>query len=203
MQEQVTGNLKEAVERVNVVEKGIRQYVRASFSQTLGVKDDIHVPKEKTKPYVYNVERNPKESLVTRDNTVPKHETAESVVQKVSSDTQNNNIAWKNMTVKEKIQTITDLNNRIPNIELSNKDKAILRKLELEHEKNIQSKAVDSVSSSAVKAQESKHVHAREPEEKIKAKLPVKPKQSVGTKINVRLLCLMYLFSFNNAGVTI
>ncbi|XP_051174272.1 atypical kinase COQ8B, mitochondrial isoform X2 [Leptopilina boulardi] len=44
----------------------------------------------------------------------------------------------KYSSVKEKIEKISNLNNEIPNIELSDKEKKILRKLELEHEKKIQ-----------------------------------------------------------------
>lgn len=187
-----------------MVEKGIRQYIKVNISQTLGVQNNAYVPEKETKLYVYNVAKDPKELPVTKDTAVPKHDISKPIVQAAPKDKQNNNIVWKNMTVKEKIQSITNANSQIPDIEFSNKDKEILRKLELEHEKNIPSKAVDSTISSIIKTQKKKRIHA-EPEEKLKSKLPVKPKQSVSIRITfcfvMSVICfilsIMYVSLFN------
>lgn len=181
------------MERVSIVEEGISQYIKVNVSQTLGIKDDAYVPEKETKLHVYNVAKDPKELPITEDITTRNHDNSKPVFQKASKDTQNNNM-WKYMTVKEKIQTITTWNNQIPDIELSSKDKEILRKLELEHEENIKSKAADSVLLPTYKAQKQEHVHAEvESEEKLKSKLPVKPKQSVNIKIIFHFLCLIFV----------
>ncbi|XP_011150874.1 atypical kinase COQ8B, mitochondrial isoform X2 [Harpegnathos saltator] len=193
------------MERISVVEKGIRQYIAVNINQTLDIKTNSYVPEKETKLYVYNVAKDPKELLGTEKTTVPKHETNKSVVQEASKDTQNNNMTWKHMTVKEKIQTISTSNNQVPDIEFSNKDKEILRKLELEHEKNIQSKTADSVSSTSIKAQEKKHVHAKaELEGRLEAKLLVKPKQSLSPTARERKVPstrLQRMVSFGTLGV--
>lgn len=180
------------MERVSVVEEGIRQYIKVNVSQTLDVKNNAYVPEKETRLHVYNVAKDPKELPIAKDITVSKHGTNKPASQRDLKDSQNKDMAWKYMTVKEKIQTITSTNNWIPDIELSSKDKEILRKLELEHEKNINSAAVDLTSLSTTKIQEKEHVHTKaEPKEKLKSKISVKPKQSVSTKITSDLSCVI------------
>ncbi|XP_032685047.1 atypical kinase COQ8B, mitochondrial [Odontomachus brunneus] len=203
--EQIVENLKEVVERVSIVEEGISKYITINVSQILGIKDAACVPEKKTKLHVYNVAKDPKELPVTEDITTLKHDNSKPVFQKALKDTQNNNMTWKYMTVKEKIQTITTLNNQIPDIELSSKDKEMFRKLELEHEKNMKSKAVDSVPLSTYKAQKKEHIYTEvESEEKLKSKLPVKPKQSLSPTARERKVPstrLQRMVSFGTLGV--
>lgn len=116
---------------------------------------------------------------IDRDVKAPK-DNSKSVVNKLTEHVQNDT-AWEHMTVKQKIQTIAKSDRNIPDIELSDKDKEILRKLELEHEKNIKNKT-DGSFSSTIEIHEKKH-DQMEPKEKPKAKLSIKPKQSVCIKI--------------------
>lgn len=153
----------------------------------MSIKNNVYVPEKETKLYVYNVAKDPKELSFTKNDTY------KPVLQEGSKDMKNN-MTWKHMTVKEKIQTITTLNNQIPDIEFSSKDKEILRKLELEHEKNIQNIAMKSASSPIIKAQNRKHVYPKtKPEEKSNIKLLVKSKQSVNSKIIFYFLYMVFV----------
>lgn len=140
------------------------------------MKSDDYVPKKETKLHVHNAAKDPKEIPINQDVKTPKDNTSKSVIDEL---TEQSDTAWKHMTVKEKIQTIAKSDTNIPNIELSNKDKEILRKLELEHEKNIKNKTESSFFST--EAHEKKYVKT-EPIEKPKAKLSIRPKQSVCIK---------------------
>lgn len=70
-----------------------------------------------------------------------------------------NNATRKYMSVKEKIETIINIDKEIPDIEFSDKDKELLRKLKLEHEKNIKNKIASSAPPSTIKAHEEERVH--------------------------------------------
>lgn len=186
--------MKEATERVSVVEKGIRQYIKIIANQNLGIKNDDYAPKKKAKLHVYNAAKDPKELLIDKEVSLPKHDNSKSTIEK-SSDVQNNT-TWKYMTVKEKIETIANSDKEIPQIELSDKDKEILRKLELEHEKNIKNKIDSSISSSTIKTPEKKCANTQtEPKERPKARLSVKPKQLVS--ISKYIFNYIYMFIFN------
>lgn len=166
---------------MSMVEKGVRQYVKIIASQSLNMKNDDYIIKE-AKLHVYNAAKDPKELPLDKDVTLPKYDDNKFTIEKSSQDVQNN--TWKYMTVKEKIETIATLNKEIPQIELSDKDKEILRKLELEHEKNIKYKVSSSISSSTINTPEKESVNIQtEPKERPKAKLSVKPKQLVNIKI--------------------
>lgn len=167
---------------MSMVEKGVRQYVKIIASQSLNMKSDDYTIK-KAKLHVYNAAKDPKELPLDKDVTLPKYDDNKFTIEKSSQDVQNNT-TWKYMTVKEKIETIATLDKEIPQIELSDKDKEILRKLELEHEKNIKNKVASSISSSAINTPEKESVNIQtEPKERPKAKLSVKPKQLVNIKI--------------------
>lgn len=170
-----------------MVEEGIRQYVKIIAGQSLGVKNDAYTPKKKeTKLHVYNAAKDPKELPIDKHVTSAECDSNKFTIEKTSGEVQNNT-AWKYMTVKEKIETIAASDKEIPQIELSDKDKEILRKLELEHEKNIKKKVASSSSSThhlKTSEKEGAHQAQTEPEERPKAKLSVKPKQLVSIEIN-------------------
>lgn len=176
--------MKEVTERASVVEEGIRQYIKIIARQSLGMKNDAYAPKKEAKLYVHNAAKDPKELPIDKDVALPKYDSSKFIIEKSSEGIQKNT-TWKYMTVKEKIETIATSDKEIPQIELSDKDKEILRKLELEHEKNIKNKVASSISSSTIKTSEKERVHTQtEPKERPKAKLSVKPKQLVSIKIN-------------------
>lgn len=166
---------------MSVVEEGVRQYFKIIADQCLNMKNDDYAIKE-AKLHVYNTAKDPKELPLDKDVASPKNDN-KVTIEKSSQDVQNNT-AWKYMTVKEKIETIATLDKEIPQIELSDKDKEILRKLELEHEKNIKNKVASSASPSTINTPEEGSVNVQtEPKERPKAKLSVKPKQLVNMKI--------------------
>ncbi|KAM0724468.1 Atypical kinase COQ8B, mitochondrial [Formica fusca] len=202
--EQVAKDLKEATERVSVVEKGIRQYIKIIASQNLGIKNDDYAPKKKAKLHVYNAAKDPKELPIDKDVTLPKHASSKFTIEKSSEGVQNNT-TWKYMTVKEKIETIATSDKEIPQIELSDKDKEILRKLELEHEKNIKNKVANSTSSSTINTPEKKCPNIQtEPKERPKAKLTVKPKQLLSPTARERKVPatrLQRMVSFGTLGL--
>lgn len=172
-------DLKEVTERISVVEEGIKQYIKITASQTLDIKNNNYIPKKETKLYVYDTAKDPKELPIDGDVMLPKYNTNKSMIQKsLKREGIQNNATKKYMSVKEKIKTIINSDKEIPDIEFSDKDKEILRKLELEHEKNIKNRIA---SSSIIKAQEKEHandVHINS-EERPKVKLSVRPKQCV------------------------
>lgn len=193
LQEQVAKDFKEVTERMNVVEEGIKQYVKIIAGQSLGRKNDDYLVKE-TKLHVYNIAKDPKELSIDKDVTLPKYDNNKFATKKSSQDVQNNTTR-KYMTVKEKIETIASSDKEIPQIELSDKDKEILRKLELEHERNIKNKVATSISSSPINTPEKETANIQtEPKERPKAKLSVKPKQLVNIKIfNYILYIFIYI----------
>lgn len=172
--------MKEVSERISVVEEGIKQYIKITASQTLDIKNDgDYTPKKEKKLYVYDTAKDPKELPIDGDVILPKYNIKKSITQEPLEGMQNN-ITKKYMSVKEKIKTISNFNKAIPDIELSDKDKEILRKLELEHEKNIKNEVANSLPSS-IKVHEKEHIQMNF-KEKPKAKLSVKPKQCVSIK---------------------
>lgn len=179
--------MKEVTERINVVEEGIKQYVKIIANRTLDIKNNDYISKKKTKLYVYDTAKDPKELSIDGDVTLSKYNTNKLKIQEPVRDKQNNTIK-KYTSVKEKIKTITNLDKKIPDIEFSDKDKEILRKLELEHEKNIKNTA-SSAHSSITKACGKEHIHMNSVE-KPKTKLLVRPKQCVNIEKS-----LLYLFT--------
>ncbi|EZA61612.1 atypical kinase COQ8B, mitochondrial isoform X2 [Ooceraea biroi] len=171
------------------------------IAQTLGMKTDTYVPKRETKLYVHNAAKDPKELPVNGNVTTRRYNTSKPVAQQSSGVERDNNTAWERMSVKEKIQTIGSSPKAIPDIELSNKDKEILRKLELEHERNVKKQAATSVSSSAM---EKERVRVpTEPKERPTAKLLVKPKQLSPTarERKVPATRMQRMVSFGTLGV--
>ncbi|KMQ96648.1 chaperone activity of bc1 complex- mitochondrial-like protein, partial [Lasius niger] len=202
--EQVAKDLKEVTERASVVEEGIRQYIKIIARQSLGMKNDAYAPKKEAKLHVHNAAKDPKELPIDKDVALPKYDSSKFIIEKSSEGIQKNT-TWKYMTVKEKIETIATSDKEIPQIELSDKDKEILRKLELEHEKNIKNKVASSISSSTIKTSEKERVHTQtEPKERPKAKLSVKPKQLLSPTARERKVPatrLQRMVSFGTLGL--
>lgn len=175
---------------MNMVKEGVRQYVKIIAGQSLGIKNNGYTIK-KAKLHVYNAAKDPKELPPDKDITLPKYDDSKTI-KKSSQNVQNT--TRKYMTVKEKIETITTLDKEIPQIELSDKDKEILRKLELEHEKNIKNKVASSIPSSTINIPEKECVNIQiEPKERPKIKLSVRPKQLVNIKI---FNYITYIYSY-------
>jgi len=163
-----------------MVEEGIKQYAKIMVTQALGMKTNTYVPRKETKLYVYNSAKDPKELSIENNITERQDDTSKSITQQSLEDEQDSNTISKYKTVKEKIQTITNSPKKIPDIELSDKDKRILKKLELEHERNIKNQTTNSVSSSIIKTVE-KNISTK-PKEGPTVKT-VKPKHTVRIKI--------------------
>ncbi|KAG7210759.1 hypothetical protein KM043_012253 [Ampulex compressa] len=138
--ERAVAEVKDIIERIGVVEKGLRQYVFIK-AKKLGIPLKEHdLKKSKTKLYVYDVAKDPKEISIEDNESFNKVSSAGS--NNMLMDNANVKLAVKKYTtVKEKIETIATSGKEIPKIELSDKDKEILRRLELEHEKKIQQRS--------------------------------------------------------------
>ncbi|XP_011869571.1 PREDICTED: aarF domain-containing protein kinase 4 isoform X2 [Vollenhovia emeryi] len=184
-------DLKEVTERISVVEEGIKQYIKITANQTLDIKNNGYTPKKERKLYVYDTAKDPKELSIDGDVTVAKYNTDKSMK--------------KYMSVKEKIQTITNLDKEIPDIEFSDKDKEILRKLELEHEKNIKNSVSSSANSSITEAHEKECVHTQMNSiERPNTKLSVRPKQCLSPTARERKVPstrLQRMVSFGTLGI--
>ncbi|XP_011689242.1 PREDICTED: aarF domain-containing protein kinase 4 isoform X2 [Wasmannia auropunctata] len=202
---QIMKDLKEVTERISMVEEGIKQYIKVTASQTLNIKNNGRTPKKETKLYVYDTAKDPKELPINGDVTkLPKYNTSKSRTKKSLEDTQNNTTK-KYMSVKEKIKTITNSDKEIPNIEFSDKDKEILRRLELEHEKNIKNRVTNSAHSSVIKVHEKERIHMEmNSKERPKAKLSVRPKQCLSPTARERKVPstrLQRMVSFGTLGI--
>ncbi|XP_020294935.1 atypical kinase COQ8B, mitochondrial isoform X2 [Pseudomyrmex gracilis] len=204
---EVVNNLKETIERINVVEEGVKQYLKIRASQTLNIDNDLSVPQKQTKLYVYDVAKDPKQLSPDQNASILHSDTNKFLNQESLKDKQNT--VSKDMTVKEKIHTIATSYTKIPDIELSDNDKKLLRQLELEHEKQMKSKNVSSVASSTVEIHDEKeHVNSTQTEskEKPKPKLSVRPKQSLSpnareTKVPASRLSRMFNFGLLGIGL--
>ncbi|XP_076173990.1 ubiquinone biosynthesis protein COQ8, mitochondrial [Ptiloglossa arizonensis] len=139
---QVANELKEVVERVNVVEKGIMEFVKIKSNKIMGMPLDQSelIKSNKTKLYVYNPAKDPKEIPIAMNVINSKQDTKSEGLNNTQEE-RNKPTTIRYTTVKEKIETISKLDDKIPKIELSDKDKEILRRLELEHEENIKNQS--------------------------------------------------------------
>lgn len=136
---QVAGELKEVTERLNVVEKGLMEFFKIKTNNMMGVPSDHNDPTSprETKLYIYNIAKDPKEVPI-KPGIINAQQNVKSAGIETNKPQEKQEIPTvrKYTTVKEKIETITKLENEIPKIELSDKDKEILRRLELEHEQS-------------------------------------------------------------------
>lgn len=144
-------DLKEFAERFYVIEKGLAEYSKVRLEEIFNTKNISELLNKdlsdlKQKLHVYNLAKDPKELLYKTNSSTeieqPVSVTASTSKTPTSSNNQSTQILNESISrtspikyssVKEKIQVITE----IPNIELSEKDKAVLRKLEHEHEEKI------------------------------------------------------------------
>ncbi|XP_018401944.1 PREDICTED: aarF domain-containing protein kinase 4 [Cyphomyrmex costatus] len=201
---QIIRDMKKVTEHISVIEKGIEQYIKVTTNRTLDIKSNGYTPKKETKLYVYNTAKDPKELPIDEDVISPKCNINKSITQK-SLESMQNNATKKYMSVKEKIKTISNLDkDEIPDIEFSDKDKEILRKLELEHEKNIKNKMMSS-NCSTIKEYEKKRVHMEiNSKERSKPKLSVRPKQCLSPTAKERKVPstrLQRMVSFGTLGI--
>ncbi|XP_046418524.1 atypical kinase COQ8B, mitochondrial isoform X1 [Neodiprion fabricii] len=131
----VAAGVKETLERVSVLGTGITRYVAFRTSSATGYCDALQQKDHSKSTSSQNADSVPNDdnegvpgfqkSASSRGET----ETRDEIKTPVSPK--------KFASVKEKIETIATLGEDIPKIELSNKDKKLLRKLELEHEERI------------------------------------------------------------------
>ncbi|CAK9801574.1 Atypical kinase COQ8B, mitochondrial [Anthophora plagiata] len=199
---QVTKELKEVAERINVVEKGIIEFIKLKVKETAGVPLDQDEPikLKKTKLYVHNPAKDPKEIITEMDMSRKKSDPASNAQE--NQDTPSK----KYTTVKEKIETISQLEHEIPKIELSEKDKAILRRLELEHEKNIKdhSRKQDSTAKADPVSKVTENVKVISKNPQIKSKPTVRPKQTLSPNAKAQKVPatrFQRMISFGTLGV--
>lgn len=192
--------LKNTLSRLNVVEKGMTQYIKTRTNRAFNIADDDYKPTvHKTKLYVYNPAKDPKEISIDEKHMSIKSD----LKQTVSEDNfQNTFTATKKYaTVKEKIETITKMENVVPKIELSRKEKEILHKLELEHEKAERKQIPENVLSSQnvndkteVKQND---VNTSKASTKPHIKPSIKPKQSVSIIYNTFSTFYIYIYHYS------
>ncbi|CAL7945578.1 unnamed protein product [Xylocopa violacea] len=204
---QITKELQEVAERINVVEKGIIEFMKLKTRETTGVSLDQNeyvnnIKSKKTKLYVYNSAKDPREVPIEMDISSLKSNSGSNVQEIEDKHFK------KYTTVKEKIETISKLDSEIPKIELSEKDKAILRRLELEHEKNIKEpndKKEDNVPKSGTETfvMESASVTSNNTSQ-VKSKPSVRPKQTLSPSAKAQKVPatrLQRMVSFGTLGI--
>ncbi|XP_011156488.1 atypical kinase COQ8B, mitochondrial isoform X1 [Solenopsis invicta] len=204
---QIMKDLKDVTERISVVEEGIKQYIKVAASQTLDIQNNDYIPKKETKLYVYNTAKDPKELPIDKDVRLSKRNTNKFITQKsLVGKSMQHSTTKKYLSVKEKIKTITNSDNEIPDIEFSDKDKEILRKLELEHEKNIKNRIASPAHSSIIKVHEKEHANdiQMNSKERPKAKISVRPNQCLSPTAKERKVPstrLQRMISFGTLGI--
>ncbi|XP_012152582.1 ubiquinone biosynthesis protein COQ8, mitochondrial isoform X2 [Megachile rotundata] len=167
-------------------------------SETIGTpfNEITPVTSSKSKLHVYNPAKDPKEIVVVMDVSDIKAESADNI-----QDKQNKSVTKKYTTVKEKIETISKLDNEIPKIELSEKDKEILRRLELEHEENTRSQKTKQ---DDLPKTYSKNKNADIIMEKPRAKPSIRPKQTLSPSAKAQKVPatrLQRMMSFGTLGI--
>lgn len=149
LQENLRKDLKEFAERLCVIEKGLSQYTKVRFEEVLGKKNVSEILTKdlqdlSKKLYVYNPAKDPKEVPISSDEPSTEndqiildsfHNAQTSTSTKTINKSKQSPVKFS--SVKEKIETIGTIHTDIPPIELSEKDKELLRKLEQEHEQKI------------------------------------------------------------------
>ncbi|KAL2740638.1 hypothetical protein V1478_000779 [Vespula squamosa] len=205
--EQVVVELKNTLNRLNVVEKGMAQYIKTRTNQALNIADDDYESTvDKTKLYVYNPAKDPKEMPVDEKYTSIKID----LKQTVSKDNLQNTFTAnkKYATVKEKIETITKMENVVPKIELSRKEKELLHKLELEYEKAEGKQVSENVLSSENVNDKTKlkknDIHISKASTQPHIKPSVKPKQFLSANAKERTVPstrLQRMFNFGTLGI--
>ena len=123
-----------------MIEKGITQFAKVKTHEVLGGKFDYEITSGEKRLEFYDSAKDPKEVSISEKKEII---TDPKLVQSSTEAGRNHDdkvaiTQTKFSSVKEKIEKIAKLDKEIPNICLSDKDKQILRKLELEHEKKIQ-----------------------------------------------------------------
>ncbi|XP_053987221.1 atypical kinase COQ8B, mitochondrial isoform X1 [Hylaeus volcanicus] len=205
---QVAGELKEVAERMNVVEKGIIEFVKIKSNKIIGMplsQSDSTKP-NKTKLYVHNPAKDPKEILIEMDVSSSQQNIKSNSVNS-SQEKQEKPMIKKYTTVKEKIETISKLEDEIPKIELSDKDKEILRRLELEHEQNIRNKNVKQNEKSEIDSQllvDQVKESIKPSSEKPQVRLSVRPKQTLSPNAKAQKVPstrLQRMVSFGTLGI--
>ncbi|KAK0175284.1 hypothetical protein PV327_009045 [Microctonus hyperodae] len=153
--EKLSAEIKELIERASVVERGIFEYAKYQSGEIFGIPTSPKYPADDgTQLEVHHPAKDPRvRRKSTQDN---------SNEMKILNNDHNSEIPPlskekiieipdKYTSVQEKIATLGKLDNTIPKIKLTDKDKKLLRKLEREHEeksknevKNIPTKINDN-----------------------------------------------------------
>ncbi|XP_057321495.1 atypical kinase COQ8B, mitochondrial [Microplitis mediator] len=165
---------KELIDRISVIEKGIRELTKQTTSEITGLPlADKNLSDKKLQ--VVNPAKDPKEIKIV--------ENFESVTINEPEPEKIVEIPLKYSSVKEKIEIVGSIDKTIPKIELSDKDKKLLRKLELEHEKKITDVTKTFDSSKSDESSKSNQLNSIE-EPKIKP--VIKPRVTLSTEARER-----------------
>ncbi|XP_014235468.1 atypical kinase COQ8B, mitochondrial isoform X1 [Trichogramma pretiosum] len=200
--EKLGKDLKEFAEKLHVIEKGLSQYSKIRLEEVLGFKNLSEILQEDLsslgkKLQVFDPSKDPKEVPYNHSNVSSENAQASTAsyaaqsnenVQKSSSNINRNQSPVKYASVKEKIETISAVNSEIPKVELSERDKQLLRKLEIEHEEKIRKQQGHESESSGTTGSQS------DPKENLKSKPKVyskpisysKPKDTLSENAKAR-----------------
>ncbi|XP_058807620.1 atypical kinase COQ8B, mitochondrial isoform X2 [Phymastichus coffea] len=187
--ENMKKDLKEFAEKLYVIEKGLSQYTKIRLEEVLGSKSLSNLLKAdlnelSKKLYVYNPAKDPKE--VPPDTYEPHSENFKSsekssqTAQYTATNDKSKQSPIKYASVKQKIETIGTGSLEIPPIELSEKDKQLLKKLEEEHEKKIKKKGSENQKPDQRISIQSARIN--QTKEKVKAKQIPRPDANVKPK---------------------
>lgn len=173
---------KEIVDRLRVVERGVTEYTKHRAREIGGVPDaGSHEGVKGVKLEIVDPAKDARVVKLDRDG---ERATSKPTVARAQFKAAAASATKKYASVKEKIETIT-IDESIPKIELSEKDKRMLRDLELEHEKRINREASTTPADSSMSVDSDK-IAADKPkvEEKLRnekntARPTARPRQTV------------------------
>jgi hypothetical protein len=136
-----------------VIEKSLSQYTKIRIEEIFNLKNASDILKNdlsdlSKKLHVYDSSKDPKEILSNKENVQNISRTNKDSSANTNDIGKQDQLPIKYTSVKEKIKTIGTVPTDIPKIELSEKDKNLLRKLELEYEKEIKKQEVSKVKQS-------------------------------------------------------
>lgn len=210
----IAEELKETIERLSVVEKGVSQYIRIKAGDIFGVLGSSRYEKQSndTKLHVFDPSKDPEEIPIDKCKANVETQNVTNQTSPKDNIVMHNDgmsVPKKYMSVKEKIETIATVDKTVPTIELSDKEKKLLKKLELEYENKIKKQSVEQNLNSKPMETEMKrgneNMESKKNKESI-VKPSVRPKQTLSSSAKQRKVPstrLQRMVSFGTLGVSL
>ncbi|XP_066597450.1 atypical kinase COQ8B, mitochondrial [Prorops nasuta] len=198
--ENILADLRDAIDRASVVQTGFFQYLEAVANLVKNSSKQPNLPREQLE--IHNLSKDAKKITEVQVESFPNSIRQDSFNR--NGQKQEGFSQKKYTTVKEKIAKLATQHKEIPTIELSEKDKAILRQLEIEHEKKMKEE-IKIIPKSNKKIQSKDITRSSIQKNKEKPiKLIAKPKQTLSPSARERKVPstrIQRMVSFGTLGI--